>query len=129
MKQNEAFALKHYLESYPENVAFEDVLQKLKTGSPDVDVWEPFEKLSSFDLANAISRLSHEIETQFFPIFELVTVIDKETVTGILSQEIDREPKEEEVNAICSWLDTDFSFQLPEKISDAVTFLNIPKSQ
>lgn len=129
MKPNEAFAIRQYLESYPENVSFEDVLQKLKTGSPEVNVWEPFEKLSSFDLANAISLLSNELERQFFPIFELVTVIDKETVTGILSQEIGREPKEEEVNAVCSWLDTDFSYQLPEKISDAVTFLSIPKNQ
>jgi uncharacterized protein YjaG (DUF416 family) len=129
MKPNEAFAIRQYLESYPENVSFEDVLQKLKTGSPDVNVWEPFEKLSSYDLANAISRLSHEIETQFFPIFELVTVIDKETVTGMLSQEVNRDPKEEEINAICSWLDTDFSCHLPERISDAVTFLSIPKNQ
>lgn len=129
MKPSEMFALRMCLTSFPETDSFDDVLAKLDMQSNDVIVWEPFKSFTTHDLSEYILNSVIQIESQFFPLHELITVIDKDTVKGIFFNLVGRPAFSDELTRLCSLLDTDFSFQLPEKIGDALNLLHIKSNK
>ena len=129
MKPSEMFALRMYLTSFPENDSFDDVLAKLDMKRQDVIVWEPFKNYTTEELADLIFDSVVRIESHFFPLHELVTVIDRETVRGLFFNIVGRPPFTDELTQLCSSLDNGFSFQLKDKVVDALNLLNIKNNK
>lgn len=125
MKQSERFALKHFLSRYPDDLCFEKILCLMNNEHEDVELAKSFKGIYLPDLTDLILNMVNDIESQFFPFHELVTVLDRDSVSDHLHQIILRKPTEEELNKVCSFLDSDFSSLLLEKIADSVTYLNI----
>jgi hypothetical protein len=125
MKHSEMFALRMYLTSFPENDTFDEVLAKLDTGHIDITVWKPFQIYDANQLSEFILDSVQQIESQFFPLHELITVIDKDTVRVLFLSIVGRIPFSDELTRLCATLDTDLSFQLRDKIADALKLLNI----
>lgn len=125
MKHSEKFALSHFLSFFPENDSFDTVLAKIDQRSADIIRWTHFKNFSSEDVIDLIHRMTLDIEKQFFPFHDLVTVIDRDTVKTMFFHLMARSPMNDELSRVCSFLDSDFSYQLQSKIADALKILNI----
>lgn len=129
MKYSERFALNHFLSMYPENLTFEEVLNKLEVEDDLVNRHPFFRRYAKPEVVCLIRQLAESIEGKFFPVFDLVSLIDKETVTEVLTQKLQRVPSNREVNMLCSYLDGCYSFQLPEFVHHAVSLLSLTKAK
>ena len=125
MKQTEIFALKQYLHEFPDCGKLNDVIDLIYDRDQRVIIQEPFLEYTPDFLVVAIKKTEYEIESQFFPFHELVTILDRDSVNEILLQILKRSPSNDELNKVCSFLDSDFSSLLYKKIGDAIKQLNI----
>lgn len=127
MKRSELFSLQHYLPIFPEMESFDNIIAMVNTNSEFVSVLEPFQNYNRTELTKCIIKMVNDIEKQFFPFHELVTIIDMETVKIVFEQLVGREATHQETESICSFLDADFSYHLTVKIANVVKFLEIKK--
>lgn len=125
MKRSERFALSTYLTSFPEMASFDEIMNKIKENSGDIEVWYPFQNYTPTELTEFITNTFCEIEREFLSCHDLITVIDKETVKRLFFNAVGRQPLKEELSRLCTLLDNDFSYQLPYKILDALKVLHI----
>lgn len=125
MKQSELFALNHYLSFFPENESFDEVLTLIENEDESVGVWEPFENYPVNEVVDFISHMASSVEEKFYPVLDLVCIIDRETIKEMAKGYIDRDLTAEELEKIARFIDSDFSYQLSEKVSDAVTYCEI----
>lgn len=63
MKDNEEFALKYFLNEYPKDMAFRNVLEVVRGRILGwVDVWEPFQSFDSNILVGLIVTLKNQLD-------------------------------------------------------------------
>lgn len=125
MKHSEMFALRMYLLSFPENDTFDQVLEKLELNHPDIIIWDPFKTTSIAELLDLIFESAVSVESQFFPLHDLISILDKETIRVMFTNTVGRPPFNDELSKVCTALDNDIMFSLQEKLVDALKLLNI----
>lgn len=127
MKQSEIFALDHFLECYPKNKTVHEILDLLKDEEDiQVIVRELYINITDDDyLTLLILEMISKIEKQFFPIHELVTVIDRDTVKRLFFTLVGRPPFTDELNKLCNSLEDTLAFEFHHKFTDALMLLNI----
>ena len=55
LNKNECFALGQFLCKWPENMAFDDILESLKDDDENVVIWSEFEDMPAYELARNIN--------------------------------------------------------------------------
>lgn len=128
MKYSERFALNQYLTKYPECEKILDIIDMIFDKDSRIKIQDPFVEYDTNSIVTAIMKTENEIESQFFPITELVTILDKETVSETLTSLINRKPSSDELMAVCSWLDNEYSYKLSSYIEIALKDLSIFKT-
>lgn len=125
MKSYQQFALNHYLSDYPIETDFKTILSLIEDEHESITIWQPFEDHPRDDLIDFISHLAHELEEKFISLVDVACVIDRATIKEMLHEDIEREPTDTEVDRVSEFIDNDFSYQLAEKVFDAITYCNI----
>lgn len=124
MNQFQSFALQHYLSDYPD-ASFDDILEMVENESDRVTVWEPFEHYPTDEVTDFISHMASDLQAKFMPLDDIACVIDRGCIKEMMTDDLEREPLEDELEKVCKFVETDFIYQVSEKVGDAITYSNI----
>lgn len=125
MKDSEVFALNQLLDKYPQNAAFDNILVLINNNSDEVSIKNEYSKVEPIAIVLSLLNIVEDLDKYFFPIHELVTVIDRDTISEKMSKILKRKPTENEVDKLSTFLDDHFSNYLDMTIEAALPLLNI----
>lgn len=125
MNPYQIFAFDRFFHIFPRNESLGEVLKLIEEKSSQIVIKKAFVTQDIDDIITHVLILADDLEQEFFSFHDLVTVIDKISVSNMLEIELERKPTNEELIGICSFLDTSFSCNLPIQIKEALKQLNI----